>query len=89
MATNRWYTNDTNIIVDFTVADAADVENKCDDIADALDLIEAEFDALSSDNDDNEARSIRHATDDLAALTSTAANLPARLSVLTALVRLN
>jgi hypothetical protein len=51
MATNRWYTNSTNTILDLTGADAADVENKCDDIAVALDLVEAEFDALSSSDD--------------------------------------
>ena len=45
---NRFYNNDTNIIVDFTRADAADVENKCDDVAAAFDDVETELDAESA-----------------------------------------
>jgi hypothetical protein len=46
MATNRWYTNATNIIVDYTTAEASDVENKLNDVANALDTVEVEFDDL-------------------------------------------
>jgi hypothetical protein len=46
MATNRWYTNSTNIIVDYTTAEASDVENKLNDVANALDTVEGEFDDL-------------------------------------------
>jgi hypothetical protein len=46
MATNRWYTNSTNIIVDYTTAEASDVENKLNDVANALDAVEGEFDDL-------------------------------------------
>jgi hypothetical protein len=46
MATNRWYRNDTNTILDLTGADAADVENKANDIANGLDSLEVELDAL-------------------------------------------
>jgi len=46
MATNRWYTNSTNIIVDYTTAEAADVENKLTDVANALDTVEGEYDTF-------------------------------------------
>jgi len=74
MASNRWYTNATNTIIDFTVADAADVENKCDDIADAFDALEIEFDALDSDTSVSIGKVVRHETDALDALTETGPN---------------
>lgn len=42
---NRFYNNSTHTIVDFTRADAADVENKCDDVADGFDALQIELDA--------------------------------------------
>jgi len=45
VATNRWYDNTTNILVEFTVARATDVESKFDDVANAFDALEAEYDA--------------------------------------------
>jgi hypothetical protein len=50
MASNRWYRNNTNIVLDLTGADAADIENKASDIANALDALEIEFDALLDSN---------------------------------------
>lgn len=42
---NRYYNNDTNIIIDFTVAQAADVENKANDIVAGFGSVQDEIDA--------------------------------------------
>jgi len=44
MATNRWYDNSTNTLVDFTIARATEVESKFDDVANAFDSLQTEFD---------------------------------------------
>ena len=46
--TNRFYSNTTNTILDGTIADSSDVENKCDDIASAFDFVAGELDPLNS-----------------------------------------
>jgi len=66
---NSYYNNDTNTIVDFTVAQASDVENKCDDVADGFTLVDADIVALNTLN----GKALRHSTDDLDAMTANAA----------------
>ena len=80
MATNPWYTNSTNTIIDFTVANAADVENKCDDIADGFDALEVSLVALEQ----SLGKYVRHASNELDAITELAAERVNKVIGLTA-----
>lgn len=59
---NDYYDNTTNIIIAATTAEAADVENKCDDIAAGFELVETDMDnTIQLTNADNTNRVIADA----------------------------
>jgi len=72
--TNRYYNNTTNIVVDFTLAQAADVENKADDIVAGFDVVETEIDAESASRAAADAKAIQvNATGETPTVTITTA----------------